>query len=69
MDHPMQWRLPPEIAKLAPKPENYEDKEEYEEAKAFFLHRVKHLARPMNRRARDAAIGQARSSGDPDGSA
>ena len=47
MNHPTHRRLPPEIAKLAPKPENYEGKEEYEEAKAFFLHQVKHLARPL----------------------
>jgi hypothetical protein len=37
--------LPPQIAKLAPKRENYPDQESFEEAKAFFLHRFKTPAR------------------------
>jgi hypothetical protein len=38
-------KLPPEIAKLAPKRKDFQSQEEYEEAKAFFLHRHKHLAK------------------------
>ena len=38
----MHYKLPPEITKMAQKPEDYEDKEDYEEAKAFFLYRVNH---------------------------
>ncbi len=38
-------KLPPHIAKLAPKRSDFPDQEEYEEAKAFFLHRHKHLAK------------------------
>lgn len=38
-------KLPPEVAKLAPKRSDFSDQEEYEEAKAFFLHRHKHLAK------------------------
>jgi hypothetical protein len=40
--------LPPEVAKLAPKREDFTTEEDYQEAKAHFLHRVRHLAVPSH---------------------
>lgn len=37
--------LPPEIARLAPRREDFHSQEAYEEARAAFRHRVSHLAR------------------------
>jgi hypothetical protein len=38
-------KMPPHIAKLAPKREDYQSEEEYREARDFFLHRIKHLVK------------------------
>ena len=38
-------KIPQEHLKHAPKRENFQSQEEYEEAVAFFRHRVKHLSR------------------------
>jgi len=37
--------LPPHILKHAPKRENFRSQEEYEEAEAYFRHRLKGLVR------------------------
>jgi hypothetical protein len=38
-------KLPQHLAVLAPKPEDFPNKEAYEEAKAFFNHRVRRTIR------------------------
>jgi hypothetical protein len=38
-------QLPPHLLKIAPKAENFPSKEAYEEAKAFFIHRVRRTIR------------------------
>jgi hypothetical protein len=38
-------KLPPHVLEMAPKREDFQTQEEYEEAKAFFLHRFRHTAR------------------------
>lgn len=38
--------LPEHIKKLAPKRENFTTEEEYQEAKAYFIHRLKGKIRP-----------------------
>jgi hypothetical protein len=38
-------QLPSHLSKIAPKPENFPNKEAYEEAKAFFIHRVRRTIR------------------------
>jgi hypothetical protein len=38
-------KMPPELARLAPKRENFASEEDYEEARAFFIHRIAHLVR------------------------
>ncbi len=45
----MAVKMPPHIAKLAPKREDYPSDEAYKEAKEFFLHRIKHLLKTVPR--------------------
>lgn len=40
-----KMKLPPHVLEMAPKREDFPSQEEYEEAKAFFLHRFRHTAR------------------------
>jgi hypothetical protein len=39
----MPVKMPPHIAKLAPKREDYPSEEAFQEAKDHFIHRIKHL--------------------------
>ena len=45
----MSVKMPPHIAKLAPKRENYPSDEAYQEAKESFLHSIKHLSKVFPR--------------------
>ena len=45
----MAVKMPPHIAKLAPKRENYQSEEAYQEARDAFLHRIKHLLKVFPR--------------------
>ena len=44
-EHKTKLELHPSIQRHAPKRENFETQDEYEEAVAFFKHRTKHLLR------------------------
>ena len=45
----MSVKMPPHVAKLAPKREDYPSEEAYQEAREFFLHRIKHLLKVFPR--------------------
>ena len=42
-----EYPLHPYLEKMRPKRENFQTQEEYEEALAFFRHRLKGLRRPL----------------------